>query len=203
MNLQEIKKPTFINKLLEKIEGVGVPRNNIEAIFVVGSGLYLTNPQDLDLKVIVKRYYVKAEIGRNFVINGEKVQCHYYTKKDWANIKKYKKDAQYIAEAHDMELIHGSGEGVVRHDVLTNKENQKYLIDIWGKHFFEHDPEGKLYKFDKKRLWNFILFANKVNGQTHEITNAQKLQMDQAHEGLIDIEDLRPTYNSLKALIQE
>lgn len=203
MNLQEIKKPTFINKLLEKIEGVGVPKNNILAIFLVGSALYLTNPADLDFKVIVKRHYVKAEIGRNFMIKGKKVQCHYYTLKDWANIKAYKKDAQYIAEAHDMELIYGSDEGVLRHDVLTNKENQKYLIDIWGKHFFEHDPEGKFYKFDKKRLWNFILFANKVNGQTHEITNPQKLQMDQAHEGLIDIEDLRTVYEQLKSDINQ
>lgn len=203
MNLQEFKKATFINKLLEKIEGVGVPRNNIETIFIVGSALYLTKPSDLDLKVIVKRYYVKAEVGRDFVINGQKVQCHYYTKKDWANIKKYKKDAQYIAEAHDMEVIYGSDVEVLRHDVLTNKENQAYLIDIWGKHFFEHDPEGKLHKFDKKRLWNFLLFANKVIGQTHEITNPQKLQMDQAHEGLLDVETIRPIYNSLKALILE
>lgn len=203
MNLQEIKTPKFTGKVLAKISGIGIPQNNIEAIFVVGSGLYLDSPADIDLKVIVRRYYVKAEVGRDFLIDGKKVQCHYYTKKDWANIKKYKKDAQYIAEASDMALIYGNDIGVVRHDVLTDKENQKFLIEIWGKHLFEHDENSKYYKFAEKRLWNFLLFYNKVINQTNELTAEQLDEMTQAHNGSITIEMLRPKYEQLKALITE
>lgn len=201
MNLQLINNETFVNQLIDNITSIGVPKTNISAMFLVGSALYLSNPNDVDVKVIVKNYNPKAEVSRNFVINGIKVQAHYYRFRDWARVKDWKV-ANFIAESEDMILIYGDDSRFVRYDVTTDKANQEYILDIYDKYLFNYNPDNKkTYQFKEKRVWNFMLFYFKVKNASNELTSLQLEELNNVHQNP-SIEYCRPFFEELQGLIK-
>ena len=157
MDLNKIIKEDFINDLLANLNNIGIPIYNVECILVEGSALYLTNANDIDLKVMLKRYNNKAEMMKSFSISNYKVDCTYYTFNDWSRVLEYKKDAQYIVESPDMVCIYGNDEKFLRFDPVNDKAIQKFVIEIYDKYFFNYKKENKqTYKMDDKRLWNFL-----------------------------------------------
>lgn len=202
MNIDQVITPGFKEELINNINAIGIPTSNIECILLEGSALYLKQPNDLDFKVILKRYMPKAETMRSFDICNHKVECCYYTFNDWANVYKYKKDAQYITESSDMICIYGDDSKFVRHDVVNNKELQKYVLNVFDKNFFNYKEENKnSYKMDDKRLWNFLLFAFKVKNKSNNLTAEQLIKLQMAHDLKIGKESHRLLFNELVTLI--
>lgn len=194
MNLQ----PQFVDELLENIKKIGISQRNIIAIFLVGSGLYLDEPNDIDVKVIIKQYNPKAETLRNFEIGGKKIQAHYYRLSDWEKVKDYKV-AYFITESEDMVLLYGDDTEFHRFNLTNNIENQRYVLNIYDKHLFNYDEsDTKIHFLGEKRVWNFLLFYYKVVKQSNELTANEKEQIGQAHKGLIGIENCRQKFNELK-----
>lgn len=204
MKYREIINDSFIEKLLIKINKIGITKYNIKCILLEGSALYLDSFNDLDFKVIVKYYAPKAETLFNFNIDGYTVECCYYTSTDWKKVHQNRKDAQYIAEAPDMITIYGHDDDFYRHDIVTDKNLQKYILDVYDKHLFNYNKKNKeTYLFKDKRLWNFLLFAYKVKNNSHTLSNKQLANLQLAHDGLLTKEEFRSLFDELKELIYE
>lgn len=201
MKMNDVITPTFKERLLQNINEIGIPIASIECILLEGSALYMKRPHDLDFKVILKRYYNKAETIKRFRINGYKVECVYYTFKDWANVTKYKTNAQYIVESKDMICIYGDDSKFVRYDIVSDKELQKYVITIYDKNFFNYEDNKKTYKMEDKRLWNFLLFAFKLQNNAQNLSEEQTLLLQKAHDLELTRDDYIPLFNELKERI--
>lgn len=200
MNLSKIIDDTFKAKLIKNINSIGIPTINIECILIEGSALYLKKANDIDFKVILKRYMPKAETIKQFTINGFKVECCYYTFKDWARVTNYKNNAQYISESSDMICIYGDDSNFRRFDIVNDKNLQKYVIDIYDRNFFNYDKKNKKsFLLEDKRLWNFLLFAFKVQNGSNDLTHEQLSILQDAHDLKIDKETYRPLFNEIKS----
>lgn len=199
MKYTEIINEPFIEKLLVNISKIGITKYNIKCILLEGSAIYLDSFNDLDFKVIVKYYAPKAETLFNFEIDGYKVECCYYTSTDWKKVNQNRKDAQYIVEAPDMIKIYGNDDDFYRHDIVTDKNLQKYILDVYDKHLFNYNKKNKdTYLFKDKRLWNFLLFAFKIQNNSNELTKEQLNILQKAHDLELDKEDYRPLFNQIK-----
>lgn len=196
MNLQ-LNQELLKDNILDHLEGIGVPKSTVRAILLCGSALYLDEPNDIDVKVMVRSLNPKAEVLRDFEFDGLKVQTNIYTFKDWALVKNYK-NAYFIQEAQDMVLIYGDDTRFERFDVLE-QENKEYLIDIYDRFLFNYNEnDKKAYQMPKKRLWNFLLFAFKVENNSNVLTPEQKTLIKQAHNLDFELEDFRDLFNNLK-----
>lgn len=199
MNLNKIITDKFKELLIKNLNSIGIPTSNIECILVEGSALYLKKASDIDFKVILKRYNPKAETIKIFNINGFKVECCYYTFKDWSRVINYKKNAQYIVESADMICIYGDDSKFTRFDVINDNELQKYIINVYDHCLFNYEENNKNgYKMKAKRLWNFLLFAFKIQNKSNTLTVDQLSVLQQAHDLVIDKEEYRPLFNELK-----
>ncbi|MBQ4060412.1 MAG: hypothetical protein IJD46_00140, partial [Bacilli bacterium] len=166
-----------------------------------GSSLYLETENDIDFKVIVKRYNPKAQVLKAFNIQGYRVECCYYTFKDWANIMNYKK-AYYLDQCPDMICIYGDDSNFVRFDPVNDKEVRKYLVKIYDEHLFNYNENKKgSYEFKPKRLWNFLLFAYKLTNKSNTLTASQVATMQKAHDLELDKEEFRPLFNQIKGSV--
>lgn len=185
----------LIRTLIEELEKRGVRKNTIECILQEGSSLYLTNPNDLDFKVIVSHYNPKAETHKPIIIEGKKIECCFYTFKDWERVTSYKK-AYFIVESQDMKCVYGNDSKFKRYNVLEDIELQKYVVEIYDKNLF--NPKGKIKPFEKKRLWNFLLFASRVKNNSQRLTAEQIDMMQKAHDLQVEVAEVRPMFDSLK-----
>lgn len=202
MKLDQVINESFINEILKHINGIGISTYNIECILIEGSSLYLENANDIDLKVIVKRYNDKAEMIRSFSISNYKVDCTYYTVRDWNKVMDFKKDAQYIVESPDMICIYGDDKNFKRFDPINDKEVQRFVLNVYDKNFFNFDEKNKnTFLMKDKRLWNFLLFAYKVKNKSNTLTALQIETMQRAHDLELNKEDYRPLFNEIKEII--
>lgn len=201
MNYKEIITQEFIDKLIINLNSIGITTYNIECIFLEGSSLYLEKVNDIDFKVIIKKYVDKAETLKTFIIDGNKVECCYYTFKDWSNVLKYKK-AYFITECPEMICVYGDDTKFIRYDPINDKEVKKYLIKIYDEHFFNYDKNKKgSYEFKPKRLWNFLLFSYKYLNKSNTLTSEQIKTLQKAHDLELDKEDFRALFNQMKEQI--
>lgn len=201
MDLNKIVTKEFVEELISNLNKIGITTYNIECILAEGSSLYLDNVNDLDFKVIIKRHNDKAETIRTFNVLGYKVECCYYTYKDWANVMKYKK-AYFITESPDMICVYGDDARFFRYDPVNDKEAQKYLVKIYDEHLFNYDENKKgSYEFKPKRLWNFLLFAYKLTNKSNTLTASQVATMQKAHDLELDKEEFRPLFNQIKGSV--
>ncbi len=201
MKINDVITQSFKKQLIENLNKIGITTSSIECILLEGSALYLQQPNDIDFKVILKRYFNKAEMRRCFFINGYTVECVYYTFDDWANVTKYKSNAQYIVESKDMICIYGNDSKFFRYDVVTNKELQSYIINVYDKLFFNYKENDKTNKMSDKRLWNFLLFAFKLQNNDDNLSDEQLELLQKAHDLELNKEDYLPLFNELKERI--
>ena len=202
MKIDQVINESFINEILKHINGIGIATYNIECILVEGSFLYLENAYDIDLKVIVKRYNDKAEMIRSFNISNYKVDCTYYTVRDWNKVMSFKKDAQYIVESPDMVCIYGDDKSFKRFDPVNDKEVQRFVLNVYDKNFFNYDKKNKdTFLMKDKRLWNFLLFAFKVKNKSNELTDTQLELLQKAHDLELKKDDYRPLFNEIKEIV--
>ena len=200
-NYKDIITESFVAKLLKELNGIGITTYNIDCIMLEGSSLYLNNFNDLDFKIIVKRYFPKAETLKCFEIDGYKVECCYYTNQDWSKVMNYKKDAHYIMESPDMICVYGDDSNFYRYDT-SNKSIQRYVLNIFDKYFFNYDAKRKgTYQMKDKRLWNFLLFAFKVKNESNALSSAQIEKMQKAHDGDLTKADCKYLFDELKEII--
>jgi len=201
MDLSKIITKEFVEELISNLNKIGITTYNIECILAEGSSLYLETENDIDFKVIVKRYNPKAQVLKAFNIQGYRVECCYYTFKDWANIMNYKK-AYYLDQCPDMICIYGNDSKFVRFDPVNDKEVRKYLVKIYDEHLFNYDENKKgSYEFKPKRLWNFLLFAYKLTNKSNTLTASQVATMQKAHDLELDKEEFRPLFNQIKGSV--
>lgn len=202
MLLRETINSTFVSKLKKELASIGIVELNIQCMLLGGSALYLENANDIDVKVIVRKYNPKAETARNFSINGKKVDCNFYTFKDWGNVCNYKK-AYFIVESPDMVCLCGDDSEFCRHDVTKEPTKAKHVLEVYDKSLFNWSKEGsKGYpKMDGKRLWNFLLFYYKMKNGSNAIDEVQLAEIAKAHDGKKKADDCRPLFEELKQLI--
>lgn len=189
----------IIKELIEELEKRGVRKNTIECILQEGSSLYLTNPNDLDFKVVVSHYNPKAETHKPIIIDNKKIECCFYTFKDWERVTSYKK-AYFIVESQDMICVYGDGSKFKRYNVLEDIKLQKYVLDIYDKYLF-NVTNNKIKPFGKKRLWNFLLFAYRIKNNSRELIPAQIDMMQKAHDLKLEVIEVKPLFDSLKNII--
>lgn len=202
MELDRLVNESFVNELLNCINSVGIATYNIECILVEGSSLYLKKVNDIDLKVIVKRYNNKAEMIRSFNISNHKIDCTYYTLRDWEKVMEFKKDAQYIVESPEMICIYGNDENFKRFDPVNDKEVQRFVLSVYDKNFFNYDKKNKTaFLMKDKRLWNFLLFAFKVKNKSNNINSFQLELLQKAHDLELKKEDYLPLFNEIKEIV--
>lgn len=202
MDLKKIITKEFVEELISNLNKIGITTYNIECILAEGSAIYLDSFNDIDFKVIVKRYNNKAEISQTFEIQGHKVECCYYTFKDWNRIFEYRTNAHYIAESPDMICVYGDDSRFTRYDVINNKDLQKYVLNVYDKGLFNYDEnQKKIRRMSNKRLWNFLLFAYKLTNKSNTLTASQVATMQKAHDLELDKEEFRPLFNQIKGSV--
>lgn len=210
--LNSIVNERFVDKLLDQMAAIGVARRTVQAIFIEGSALYLENPGDIDFKILVTWHNPKAEIGRSFEIDGYKVECTYYTLAEWNAVDQTARSFYFITEAPDMILVYGSDLGFKRFDVVSDKALARKVLDIYGKQLFNYQApvrdNGRTMRNDadplrlsSKRLWNFLLFAYKIQNGSHKLTAKQMQAVQNAHDGKTSVEDYRRLFAELDATL--
>jgi len=182
-----------IEILIKKLNEIGISPYNIICILQEGSSLYITNPNDIDYKVIVKKLNPVTDIEKDFLINGKTVQCVYYTEKEWNNVM-LDHIAYFITESVDMKCVYGDDSNFKRYDVVNDINVQKYVLGIYENHFFKDSDK---YLGDK-RLWNFLVFAFKVINRSHKLTKEQLNLVQKAHDLKLNKEDYIPLLEKLK-----
>lgn len=201
MDLKELKKNEFIEELLSNLNSIGISTYNVQCILAEGSALYLDNPNDIDLKIIVKRYNDKAETLKIFTIQNYKVECCYYTFRDWASVMSYRK-AYFIVESPDMICIYGDDSDFKRFDPVNDSNVKKYIVDIYNDCFFNYSKKKKgSFELNPKRLWNFLLFAYKVLNKSNTLSKEQLATVQKAHDLELDKEEFRELFNEIKELV--
>lgn len=194
----------FVSQLLSNLDSIGYSINNIECILQEGSSLYLKNCGDIDFKVIVKHINPSADAGRQFIINGQTVECVFYTLRDWNEVATFKKMCYFITESPDMKVIYGSDRDFIRHDIVKDNELAKKVLDNYDKCFYnfkeEYVKQG-YYQMEEKRLWNFLLFYFKRENKSHKITQKQLKILQKAHDLKYSKTMFKDYFNKLKGEI--
>lgn len=178
--------------LIECLNKIGISPYNIVCILQEGSSIYLDKYNDIDYKVILKKIVPEALIDQDFIIGGKKVQCVYYTEKEWENVM-LEQNAYFITECMDMKCVYGDDSNFKRYDIVNDINARKYVLGIYEKFFFSDNNY-----LEEKRLWNFLLFAAKVKNNSHKITRKQKKLIQKAHDLKLNKADYLPLFEKLK-----
>lgn len=190
---KKLKMKKNIETLIKCLNKIGISPYNIICILQEGSSLYVKHPNDIDYKVIVKKLNPVADIEQDFIIGGKKVECVYYTLKEWENVM-LEHNAYFITECKDMKCVYGDDSKFKRYDVVNDINVQKYVLGIYDKYFFK---DSDMYLGDK-RLWNFLVFAYKVLNKTDKLTEEQLNLVNKAHDLKLNKDDFRPLFEKLK-----
>lgn len=195
----------FLTELLSNLELIGYSIKNIECILQEGSSLYLDNYDDIDFKIMVKHINPNADIGRQFDVKGHKVDCTYYTFKDWAKVGEYMKVIYFITESPDMICIYGSDKNFVRHNVVKNKKLALKVLDNYEKCLFDYKEGYQLHGYHQmppKRLWNFLVFYYKLKNGRNRIYSRQLQQIKLAHDLKLSVEDCKGKFHELCEMLK-
>lgn len=194
----------FVSDLLYCLDDIGYPASEIVCILQEGSSLYLKNCGDIDFKVVVKNKDSHADILKEFDIEDERVDCVFYSLKEWNEIAKYKKMLYFITESPDMLLIYGTDKDFVRHDIVKDKELARRVLDNYDKCFWNYQESYKIYGYypmEEKRLWNFLLFYFKCENKSHKLTQKQLKILQKAHDLKYSKTMFKDYFNKLKGEI--
>lgn len=194
----------FITELISNLESIGYSTNNIECILQEGSSLYLKNYDDMDFKVIVRHINPQAEIEKRFDIQGQTVECVFYTLREWNEVENFKNMIYFIAESPDMKLIYGSDRNFVRHDIVKDNNLAKKVLINYDKCLFNWNEDYKkqgYWQMEEKRLWNFLLFYFKRENGSHKLTPKQLKILQKAHDLKYSKTMFKDYFNKLKGEI--
>ena len=194
----------FVSDLLYCLDDIGYPASEIVCILQEGSSLYLKDCGDIDFKVVVKNKNSHAEILKEFDIEDKRVDCVFYSLKEWNEIAKYKKMLYFITESPDMLLVYGTDKDFVRHDIVKDKELARRVLDNYDKCFWNYQESYKIYGYypmEEKRLWNFLLFYFKCENKSHKLTQKQLKILQKAHDLKYSKTMFKDYFNKLKGEI--
>ena len=194
----------FVSDLLYCLDDIGYPASEIVCILQEGSSLYLKDCGDIDFKVVVKNKNSHADILKEFDIEDKRVDCVFYSLKEWNEIAKYKKMLYFITESPDMLLIYGTDKDFVRHDIVKDKELARRVLDNYDKCFWNYQESYKVYGYypmEEKRLWNFLLFYFKCENKSHKLTQKQLKILQKAHDLKYSKTMFKDYFNKLKGEI--
>ena len=194
----------FVSDLLYCLDDIGYPASEIVCILQEGSSLYLKDCGDIDFKVVVKNKNSHADILKEFDIEDKRVDCVFYSLKEWNEIAKYKKMLYFITESPDMLLVYGTDKDFVRHDILKDKELARRVLDNYDKCFWNYQESYKIYGYypmEEKRLWNFLLFYFKCENKSHKLTRKQLKILQKAHDLKYSKTMFKDYFNKLKGEI--
>lgn len=194
----------FVSDLLYCLDDIGYPASEIVCILQEGSSLYLKDCGDIDFKVVVKNKDSHADILKEFDIEDKRVDCVFYSLKEWNEIAKYKKMLYFITESPDMLLVYGTDKDFVRHDIVKDKELARRVLDNYDKCFWNYQESYKIYGYypmEEKRLWNFLLFYFKCENKSHKLTQKQLKILQKAHDLKYSKTMFKDYFNKLKGEI--
>lgn len=194
----------FVSDLLYCLDDIGYPASEIVCILQEGSSLYLKDCGDIDFKVVVKNKNSYADILKEFDIEDKRVDCVFYSLKEWNEITKYKKMLYFITESPDMLLVYGTDKDFVRHDIVKDKELARRVLDNYDKCFWNYQESYKIYGYypmEEKRLWNFLLFYFKCENKSHKLTQKQLKILQKAHDLKYSKTMFKDYFNKLKGEI--
>lgn len=194
----------FVSDLLYCLDDIGYPASEIVCILQEGSSLYLKDCGDIDFKVVVKNKNSCADILKEFDIEDKRVDCVFYSLKEWNEIAKYKKMLYFITESPDMLLVYGTDKDFVRHDIVKDKELARRVLDNYDKCFWNYQESYKIYGYypmEEKRLWNFLLFYFKCENKSHKLTQKQLKILQKAHDLKYSKTMFKDYFNKLKGEI--
>lgn len=194
----------FVSDLLYCLDDIGYPASEIVCILQEGSSLYLKDCGDIDFKVVVKNKDSHADILKEFDIEDKRVDCVFYSLKEWNEIAKYKKMLYFITESPDMLLVYGTDKNFVRHDIVKDKELARRVLDNYDKCFWNYQESYKIYGYypmEEKRLWNFLLFYFKCENKSHKLTQKQLKILQKAHDLKYSKTMFKDYFNKLKGEI--
>ncbi len=194
----------FVSDLLFELKDIGYTTDNIICILQEGSSLYLKDYGDIDFKVIVKYRVPNAPEDRIFEINDQRVECTFYTQKEWRDIPNYSKMIYFITESPDMPCVYGFDKGFARHDIIKDKQLASKVLDNYDKCLFNFREDYKkygYYQMPEKRLWNFLLFYFKWENKSHQLTPKQLKILQKAHNLKYPKTMFKDYFNKLKGEI--
>lgn len=186
---------TFIALLVLELERNGISPFNIECILQYGSSTYVRKPDDYDFKVIVKKHSEHTHNLLDTTILDIKVQCVFYSLKDWNNILNERAQC-VVAESTEMICVYGDDSNFKRYNIVEDKDAQKYVLSIYDEFFFNCKDQD--FYLGDKRLWNFLVFAFKLKNKSNLLTKHQLSLINKAHDLKLNKEKFRPLFNSLK-----